>query len=191
MDNELKTFGVGEPQENTDLSLTDPLLKEQKDQIAMMRSTYVSFNKQDPNGAQRAIQNITVLRIYHQMARIIKATEVMDALEDKLYDSILSNIGEMDSFDPTTMMMLLKVQEQLQENMIQSQQLIKPYIDMNILSFAPQPETEATPFGVAIISQESRNNIRTGAQALLTELKKANPDLPLEEESDDRDADTE
>jgi hypothetical protein len=176
----LKTVET-EPEENTDLSLSDPLLKEQKEQIAQMRSTYVSFNKGDPNAAQRAMQNITVLRVYHQVSRIIKATEVMDALEDKLYDSILSNIGEMDSFDPATMMALLKVQEQLQTNMIQSQQLIKPYMDMDILSFAPQPEMEDTPFGVAIISQESRNNIRTGAHALLTELRKANPDLPQDD----------
>ena len=166
------------PEENTDLSFSDPLLKEQQAQIAQMRSTYVSFNKGDPNSAQRAIQNITVLRVYHQISRIIKFTEVMDALEDKLYDSIISNIGEMDSFDPATMLTLLKVQQQLQETMIQSQQLIKPYMDMDVLALAPQPEMEDTPFGVSIISQESRNNIRTGAQALLTELRKANPDLP-------------
>ena len=166
------------PEENTDLSLSDPLLKEQNAQIAQMRSTYVSFNKGDPNSAQKALQNITVLRVYHQIARIIKFTEVMDALEDKLYDSMLLNISEMDSADPATMMMLLKVQADLQETMIQSQQLIKPYLDMDILAMAPQSEMEDTPFGVSIISQESRNNIRTGAQALLTELRKANPELP-------------
>lgn len=179
-----------EPEENTDLSLSDPLLKEQKAQIAQMRSTYVSFNKGDPNAASKAIQNITVLRVYHQISRIIKFTEVMDALEDKLYDSIISNIGGMDSFDPATMLTLLKVQQQLQETMIQSQLLIKPYLDMDILTLVPQPELEETSFGAAIISQESRNNIRTGAQALLTELRKANPDLPLED-TDDRTANQE
>ena len=190
MARKLKTVEEVVPEENTDLSLCDPLLKEQKAQIAQMRSIYVSFNKGDPNAAQKAVQNITVLRVYHQIARIIKATEVMDALEDKLYDSILSNIGEMDSFDPATMMALLKVQQQLQDNMIQAQQLIKPYMDMDILALAPQQEMVDTPFGVSIISQESRNNIRTGAQALLTELKKATPDLPLED-NDDRTADQE
>ena len=189
MAKKLKTFEE-EPVENTDLSLSDPLLKEQQAQIAQMRSSYVAFNKGDPNSAQRAIQNITVLRVYHQIARIIKFTEVMDALEDKLYDSMLVNISEMDSADPTTMMMLLKVQADLQATMIQSQQLIKPYMDMDVLAMAPQPEMEDTPFGASIISQESRNNIRTGAQALLTELRKANPELP-QEDSDDRDADTE
>ena len=124
---------------------------------------------------------------------------MMDLLEDKLYESMIENMAQMDTGDPMTMMTLLKVQEQLQETMIQSQLLIKPYLDMDIATIAPAPELEETSFGAAIISQESRNNIRTGAQALLTELRKANPDLPQEEsteevvseESDDRSADSE
>lgn len=199
MDNELKTFGVGEPQENTDLTTyIDPLLKEQKNQVDQMRSTLLSFNKTDANSASRAIKSITVLRIYHQIARIIKFTEVMDILEDKLCDSIITNVGQMESEDPATMMMLLKVQSQLQETMIQSQLLLKPYMDMDIEAIAPPQEMEETSFGVAIISQESRNNIRTGAQALLTELRKQNPTLPREDDininsegSDDRSADSE
>lgn len=178
MDTELKTVGEG-PEENTDLSLSvDPLLREQKMQIDQMRSIYTTFNKSEPNSAKRALQNITVLRIYHQIGRIIKFTEMMDALEDKIYDSMIANIGQMDSFDPATLLTLLKVQSQLQETMVQSQLLIKPYLDMDIESIAPPAELEETPYGVAIISQESRNNIRTGAQALLTELRKANPELP-------------
>jgi len=217
MDDELKTFGVGEPEgitnispentsseENTDLSSADPLLKEQKLQVDQMRSTLLSFNKADPNSAKRAMQNITVLRIYHQVTRIIKFTEMMDLLEDKLYTAMIENMAQMDNADPMTMMTLLKVQEQLQETMIQSQLLIKPYLDMDIESIAPQPELEETSIGVAIISQESRNNIRTGAQALLTELRKVNPDLPQDEtakeenteevnseDTDDRSADSE
>lgn len=213
MDNELKTFGVGEPEENInnspdeiapaenlDFSTVDPLLQEQKAQVDQMRSTLLSFNKADPNSAKRAMQNITVLRIYHQVTRIIKFTEMMDLLEDKLYDTMIENMAQMDTSDPMALMTLLKVQEQLQNTMIQSQQLIKPYLDMDIEAIAPPPELEETSFGAAIISQESRNNIRTGAQALLTELRKANPDLPQEdikeeevnsEEPDDRSADSE
>lgn len=211
MDNELKTFGVGEPEgntyispdnitsvENTDFSTVDPLLKEQKAQVDQMRSTLLSFNKADPNSAKRAMQNITVLRIYHQVTRIIKFTEMMDLLEDKLYDAMIENMAEMDTSDPMTLITLLKVQAQLQETMIQSQQLIKPYLDMDIETIAPPPELEETSFGAAIISQESRNNIRTGAQALLTELRKQNPDLPQadnkeanSEDTDDRSADSE
>jgi hypothetical protein len=195
MDNDLKTVG-GVPEDNS-LSLVDPLLKEQHNQVSQMRDIILSFDHKDSNSVRRAMGNITVLRIYHQVGRIIHATEIMDALEDKLYDSIISNIGQMDSFDPATMMTLLKVQSQLQENMIQSQLLLKPYMEMDVQSLLPEPEMEETSFGVSVISQESRNNIRTGAQALLTELRKANPELPqgdmkaINEESDDRSADSE
>lgn len=200
MDDELKTFGVGEPEENTDLSFVDPLLKEQKNQVEQMRATLLSFDKNDSNSAKKAVQKITVLRIYHQIARIIKFTEMMDLLEDKLYESMIANIGEMDSFDPATVMMLMKFQSQLQETMVQSQMLIKPYLDMDIEAIAPPQELEETSFGAAIISQESRNNIRTGAQALLTELKKVNPEIASEIDAgdssddgsiDDTNADTE
>ena len=179
MDNDLKTVG-GVP-EDTSLSLVDPILKEQKNQIDQMRSIMLSFDKRDGGSIKRAMQNITVLRVYHQVAKIIKYTELMDALEDKIYDSIISNIGQMDSNDPATMLTLIKVQSQLQETMIQSQLLLKPYLDMDMELMIFQPEMEDTSFGVSIISQESRNNIRTGAQALLTELKKANPELPQDD----------
>lgn len=184
----LKTVEGGEPEENTNLSLSDPLLKEQKNQVDQMRSALLSFNHNDMNSAKRAMQNITVLRIYHQVARIIKFTEMMDLLEDKIYESMIANMSEMDSYDPMTLVTLLKVQSQLQETMVQSQQLIKPYLDMNIDEIAPVPEPEDTSFGAAIISQESRNNIRNGAQALLTELRKANPDLPIDASESDESA---
>lgn len=194
MDNELKT--VGGVSEDDSLSLVSPILKEQKKQIADMRSILLTFNRNDVGAVRRAMNNITVLRVYHQVARIIEFTDLMDDLEDKIYDSIRMNIGGMESADPETMLVLLKVQSQLQETMIQSQQLIKPYLDMNIEFLVPEPEMEDTSFGVSIISQESRNNIRTGAQALLTELRKTNPDLPqgdtkeVNGDTDDRSADT-
>ena len=189
MDNEPKTVG-GVPEDNS-LSLIDPLTKAQMDRVGQMRSTMLSFDPCDFSEAKRAIQNVTVLRIYHQVARIIKFIDTMDQLEDKIYDSITMNIGQMDSCDPMTMMTLLKVQSQLQETMIQSQLLIKPYLDMDIEAIAPPKELVETSYGVAIIPQESRNNIRSGAQALLTELRKANPDLPVTEgDNNDRDANT-
>ena len=194
MDNELKT--VGGVSEDDSLSLVSPILKEQKKQIADMRSILLTFNRNDVGAVRRAMNNITVLRVYHQVARIIEFTDLMDDLEDKIYDSIRMNIGGMESADPETMLVLRRVQSQLQETMIQSQQLIKPYLDMNIEFLVPEPEMEDTSFGVSIISQESRNNIRNGATALLTELRKANPDLPqgdmkeVNGDTDDRSADT-
>lgn len=193
MDNEPKT--VGGVSDDSALSLIDPLTKSQMERVDSMRSTMLSFDPRNFVEAKYAMQNVTVLRIYHQVARIIKFINMMDQLEDKIYDSITMNIGSMDSCDPMTMMTLLKVQSQLQETMIQSQLLLKPYLDLDIEAIAPPREVEENSFGVAIIPQESRNNIRSGAQALLTELRKQNPELPQTDEtidgdSNDRDANT-
>lgn len=166
-EDELKTFEA----EDDKPILVDPLLKEQQAQVNQMRATLLSCNKSDPASAKLAIQNITVMRIYHQISRIIRFTDMMDRLEDKLYASIEANLAEMDEFDPNTMIMLTKIQSQLQETMIESQKLLQPYLDMDITAFAPiQEATPADSFAATIISKESRNNIRNGAQAVLTEL---------------------
>ena len=120
-ENELKTVG-GESGEFTDTnlddSLVDPLLKEQKEQATQMRDALLQCKKNDITSAKVALQNIAVLQVYHQVARIIRYTEVMDRLEDKLYASIDANLSSMDEFDPTTMVMLTKIQAQLQESMV-------------------------------------------------------------------------
>lgn len=170
MDDELKT--VGAESEITSYSL-DPLLVEQKSLVDNMRSTLLSCNKSDPNCAKVAMQNLTVMRIIHQVGRIIKFTEVMDRLEDKLYESIDANLAQMDEFDPNTMLVLLKVQSQLQNSIIESQKLLQPYLDMDITEFAPTQTVEVDSFGATLIPKESRNTIRNGAQALLTELSKS------------------
>lgn len=168
-EDELKTFEA----EDDKPILVDPLLKEQQAQVNQMRATLLSCNKSDPASAKLAIQNITVMRIYHQISRIIRFTDMMDRLEDKLYASIEANLAEMDEFDPNTMIMLTKIQSQLQETMIESQKLLQPYLDMDITAFTPIQEADpADSFAATIISKESRNSIRNGAQAVLTELTK-------------------
>ena len=135
-ENELKTF---EESNSTDIptlddSLVDPLLKEQKAQAEQMRSALLSCKKNDITSAKIALQNIAVLQVYHQVSRIIRYTEMMDRLEDKLYDSIDMNLAEMDECDPNTMLVLLKVQSQLQESMVLSQKLLEPYMNINLES---------------------------------------------------------
>jgi hypothetical protein len=158
--------------DNTD-TLLDPLLKEQKSQAEQMRAALLNCRKGDLTSAKVALQNIAILQVYHQVARIIRYTEMMDRIEDKLYASIDMNLAEMDECDPATMLMLLKVQSQLQNAMIESQKLLEPYMNIDLESIAPPQEIDdSTSFGVAIIPKESRNAIRNGAQALLTELRK-------------------
>lgn len=177
-ENELNTFGAQQSEDTTistlDDSLVDPLLREQQAQATQMRDALLSCKKNDITSAKIALQNIAVLQVYHQVARIIRYTEVMDRLEDKLYASIDANLAQMDEFDPATMMMLVKIQGDLQKSMVMSQELLKPYLDIDLASIAPPTEVnEETSFGAAIIPKESRNIIRNGAQALLTELRNA------------------
>lgn len=191
----LKTVEESEELVKATDTLVDPLLKEQKAQAEQMRSALLSCKKNDITSAKIALQNIAVLQVYHQVSRIIRYTELMDRLEDKLYDSIDMNLAEMDECDPNTMLVLLKVQSQLQESMVLSQKLLEPYMNINLEEIAPPVEiNESTSFGAAIIPKESRNIIRNGAQALLTELRNAEkPSQDTEAtESDDgnTDADT-
>lgn len=186
MAEELKTVEP-EPADVTALddNLVDPLLREQKEQADQMRAALLSCRKSDISSAKVALQNIAVLQVYHQIARIIRFIEVMDRLEDKLYASIDANLSQMDDFDPTTMVMLLKVQGDLQKSIVLSQDLLKPYMDIDIASIAPPKEVDDEgSFGAAILPKESRNAIRTGAQALLTELKKTEPTNKGETTSD-------
>jgi hypothetical protein len=139
MADELNTFeGVGSVDtDTTEDSLVNPLLREQIAQVDQMRSTLLNCNKKDITSAKVALQNIAVLQVYHQVSRIIRYTEMMDRLEDKLYESIDANLAEMDEFDPQTMMLLLKVQGDLQKSMVLSQELLKPYAEIDLDSIAP------------------------------------------------------
>lgn len=172
-EDELKTFEGAEGISPLSDNMIDPLLKEQKEQVAQMRAALLSCKKNDITSAKVALQNIAVLQVYHQVARIIRYTEVMDRLEDKLYESIDANLAQMDEFDPATMLTLVKIQGDLQKSMVMSQELLKPYMDIDLESIAPPVNIdETTSFGAAILPKESRNAIRNGAQALLTELRK-------------------
>ena len=175
-ENELKTVGAQSEDaidSTFDSGLVDPLLAEQKSQADQMRAALLTCKKNDITSAKVALQNIAVLQVYHQVARIIRYTEMMDRLEDKLYASIDANLAQMDEWDPATMLMLSKLQGDLMKTMVMSQDLLKPYMDIDLEAIAPPKDiNEETSFGAAILPKESRNAIRNGAQALLTELKK-------------------
>lgn len=191
-EDELKTFGDSGTESSIDTTQTfvDPLLTEQKQQAAQMRDALLNCKKNDITSAKVALQNIAVLQVYHQVSRIIRYTELMDRIEDKLYDSIDANLAQMDEFDPNTMILLLKVQSQLQESMVLSQKLLEPYMNIDLASIAPPVEiNENTSFGAAIIPKESRNVIRNGAQALLTELRNAEKPSEQSEVTEETEAD--
>ena len=177
MADEPKTVGeVGDVSE-FDSGLVDPLFREQTEQANQMRSALLTCRKNDITSAKVALQNIAVLQVYHQVARIIRFTEMMDRLEDKLYASIDANLAQMDKFDPATMLMLTKVQADMMKTMVLSKEVLQPFTDIDLDKIAPPvPVDDGDSFGAAILPKESRNAIRNGAQALLTELtKNSNP----------------
>ena len=146
----------------------------QLNDVEDMKSQIQYFSSSDPNCAKKAIQNITVLRVYHQIKRIIKFTEMMDKIEDKMYESIDMNINNMDSYDPRTWNQLLFLQGQLQKTMIESHKLLEPYLDFQQLSIIEEKPAEADPansFASLILDQESREKVRTSAQQVLAALQ--------------------
>ena len=153
-----------------DFNPVDQLRSKQKEDVAKMRASLLSCTA-DPSTAQQSLQNIAVMRIYHQISRIIRYTELMDKLEEKLYDSIEHTIDTSDPARTTTWLQLMKIQETLQKNMIESHKLLQPYLDLksySIMDLAPQQETPSA--SAVILDADSREKIRSSAQAVLLQL---------------------
>ena len=53
---------------------SNALFKKQKDQTRSMRSELLSCNESDPFSVKSTMQKILVMRIYHQITRIISDT---------------------------------------------------------------------------------------------------------------------
>lgn len=157
----------------------NPLYKAQKEGVARMRTSLLSCLNDDSGAiTSRAINNITVLRIYHQIARIIKYLDLMDKLEDKLYESIEHNIDNLKPDDISTMEILLDVQGKLQKSMIESHKLLQPYMDLQDMSIvdlmAVQADASETSGGeMSLLPSESRDRIRNSAQSVLEVLKQS------------------
>lgn len=151
---------------------TDMLYMKQKEDVASMRASLLSFDSKDAISAQTALRNITVMRVYHQISRIIKYTEIMDKIEEKLYASIERSLENMNEANPTTWIQLLNIQEKLQKSMIESHKLLQPYLDPELFNTVTieQKPAEVTDYVDVLIDQESREKIRTSAQTVLAAI---------------------
>lgn len=138
--------------------------------IQDMRYALQTFNKNDPQSIKKALQNITVLRIHHQLERIIRYTHMMDKIEQKMYDSIDATLDGMDDYNEQTWIKLASLQEKLQRSMIESHKLIEPYLNMEELTIVDQQQSEDpnSSFAAMILDQESREKLRTSAQQVLS-----------------------
>lgn len=152
-------------------NIVDPILQKQKEGVARMRTSLIACSD-DIAKSKQAIHNITVMRVYHQIARIIRYTEMMDKLEDKLYESIDATLNSSNVNNPTTWMMLLNIQERLQKSMIESHKLLQPYLDIeefSVVELTSQASDSAVPTTLAM-DADTRDRVRIAAQSVLTEL---------------------
>lgn len=148
------------------------LLAAQSNDVSNMRATLLSFNKSDPQAAVKAIKNVTILRVYHQLERIVRYTEMMDKIEDKMYQSIEMKLQNADPDDEDLWLTLIPMQERLQRMMVESHKLLEPYLDIEALSSLEIPEQAdpAASFTSMILDQEAREKVRTSVQTILAEL---------------------
>ena len=165
---------------NADVRLSDALYSKQREDVARMRASLLACSDLDDHIAStRALQNITVLRVYHQVSRIIKYLEMMDKIEEKLYESIDSRLDKIDVDNPTTWMTLLAIQEKLQNNMINSHKLLQPYLNLeefSLQSLMPTSTSAVETGSAAVLPKSSRDKLRQSAQQVLAALEEADYD---------------
>lgn len=155
---------------------SNALFKKQKQHTEEMRASLLSCDETDPFSVKSTMRKILVLRIYHQITRIIRYTEEMDKIEQKLYEVIDTTLDKMDPMyvdENTTACLtsLMHMQQKIQQSMIDSQKLLDPYLNMDTLSYVEVPaETSPQDNTVAghFLDQDSRQRLREGAQAVLT-----------------------
>ena len=154
-------------------STMDELCAKQKEDVAKMRASLLSCPPEDSVSVENAIRGVTVMRIYHQLTRIVRYTELMDKLEAKLYDAIENTIDSSDE-SAATWVLLLNIQEKLQKSMIESHKLLQPYMDVKEFNMKDLfSSTEVQTTGKQIADQETREAVRQKANQVLIALKQA------------------
>ena len=150
----------------------DLLYEQQKQDVKDMRSALLGCNRKDAKSVKSAMRSILIMRVYHQIARIIRFTEEMDKIEDKMYKELDAQLIDPDFTGTEALVLLIGIQERLQKVMVESQKLLDPYLDMDKLMIVDVEEQaeEDDSFGSKILSQTSRQNIRDGAQKILSLL---------------------
>ena len=151
----------------------DPLYKKQKEDVAKMRTSLLACSG-DLTLAKNSIQNSAVLQIFHQVSRVIRYLDMMDKLEDKMYQAIEYTIDKARVDSTSTWVMLASIQEKLQKSMIESNKLLEPYLEMGNLRLFElvQPDADTSLTGnAALLSNEARDRTRLHAQEVLMALQ--------------------
>lgn len=145
------------------------LFVQQTNDVQSMRDQLMTFNRRDPAAARKALQNVTLLRVYHQLERIVRYTDMMDRIEDSIYQSIDMKLQNADPYDEDLCYKLIPLAERLEKMMIDSHKLLEPYLNfeqLNALEVEPEQDP-ANSFTSMLLEQESREKVRTGVQQLM------------------------
>ena len=165
MKDQSKTFGQ-------DLSSYDPLSNLKRESIDRMKMALLSSSLDDPLSVVSAVKGVTVMRVYHQVVRIVQYLDLMDRLEAKLYYAIDRELENDQPDDYLTISKLLKIQEQIQKSIIESNKLLAPYLEMEQYQTFNEIE-EVTPVSDDILELDNtkRNLLRENAGQILSDLQ--------------------
>lgn len=150
----------------------DSLYSKQREDVATMRASLLACCG-DPKLTKTALQKVAVMQLYHHVTRVVRYLDMMDKLEDKLYESVDSLIDRCDPSDGSSWMLLSTIQGKLQKSMIESNKLLAPCLDVaNNLSLFDADFGDASDGGSAtILDADSRDRVRNTAQQVLLHLK--------------------
>lgn len=157
--NNLKTVG-------NSMSIQQNLIQEQHKDVEQMRDQLL-YSKLNPKDASTSLKNITLLRAYHQLSRIIRYTEMMDKIEEKLYESIENRLDTIDVASSSAWITLITIQERLMKNMIESQKMLQPMIDLSEYTVIDDSADSTSSLS---IDASRREKLRTSAREVLLQL---------------------
>jgi len=150
----------------------DPIASLKREAIDRMKISLLSASLDDPLSAVTAMKQVTLLRAYHQVMRIVQYLDLMDKLESTLYRSIDSELADLDSGGFGNITKLLAIQEKLQKSIIESNKLLTAYLDIDQYP-AFSSVKAATPVAANVIDLDTsdRHMLRENAGAILSELR--------------------
>ena len=151
----------------------DPLNSLKRESLDRMKAALLSTALDDPLSTVTAMRQITVMRAYHQVVRIVQYLDIMDKLEEALYNSIEREIETIEFSDSNlhSITKLLTIQEKLQKSIIESNKLLAPYLEMEQYPAFNEVES-STPVSANIleIDDMKREQLRESASSILSEL---------------------
>lgn len=159
-------------------SLLNPIDARLHEDVEKMKTSLLACTNENGITAKGGMQLMAAARVQHQMKRIVKYLELMDKLEAKLYTAMEEQIDKLDPSRLSTISLLMDYQERLQKTMIESHKLLQPYLQIESFSaldmtITAASSTSAESTGIIdILPPESRDRLRTNAQAIIMELQR-------------------